>query len=164
MIKKEKLEIKNIKKSSITNSKFLRFVIGGVIATLAFNVVMYGDIAITGIPLDIPTTLGNLIVGEHESAQLVGNVIHFLNGIGLALLFGYVAIPISKRIVHLPIIVYSLAFVIIELIVAVWFGMLPALGAGIAGLNIAPEVPIMTLIRHVIFGIVLGLVVRSKVK
>ena len=160
----EKLEnIESSTKSSVKNSKFLRLVIGGIIATLAFNAVMYSDIAITGIPVDIPTTLGQLALGEHESAQIVGHIIHFANGIGIALLFGYVAIPISKKIVRLPIMAYSLAFILIELVVAVWFGMLPALGAGIAGLDMAPEVPAMTLFRHVVFGIVLALVVKSKV-
>jgi len=40
--------------------------------------------------------------------------------------------------------------------------MLPALGAGIAGLNIAPEVPVMTFIRHVTFGLALGLMIKSN--
>jgi len=93
---------------------------------------------------------------------MVGHVIHILNGMGLALLFGYVALPISKRIVRLPIWLYAVIFMIIELIVTVWFGMLPALGAGIAGLNIAPEVPVVTLIRHVAFGLTLGLMIKSN--
>ena len=161
--KKENLKIKSKEISSIKYSKFWTLVIGGIIATVAFNAIMYTDIAITGIPLDIVTTLGQLTVGENEFAQTVGYAIHFGNGIGLALLFGYVALPISKRIVRLPIWLYAVIFMIVELIVTVWFGMLPALGAGIAGINIGPEVSVITLIRHVVFGIVLGLVVRSKV-
>ena len=39
--------------------------------------------------------------------------------------------------------------------------MLPALGAGIAGLNIAPEVPAMTMFRHIIFGAVIGILSKS---
>jgi hypothetical protein len=35
--------------------------------------------------------------------------------------------------------------------------MLPALGAGVAGLNIALEVPAMTMFRHIIFGAVIGI-------
>jgi len=142
------------------NYKFPKLLIAGVIATLAFNGVMYLDIAVTGIPLDIPKTLGQLAVGESENAEMVGHAIHILNGMGLALLFGYVALPISKRIARLPIWLYAVIFMIVELIVTVWFGMLPALGAGIAGLNIAPEVPTMTFIRHVVFGLVLGLLLK----
>ena len=151
-------------KPAYKNYKFPSLLIAGFLATLVFNGVMYMDIAITGIPLDIPTTLGNLVVGESEDAEMVGHTIHILNGMGLALLFGYVALPISKKIVRLPIWLYAVIFMIIELVVTVWFGMLPALGAGIAGLNIAPEVPIVTFIRHVAFGLTLGLMIKSKSK
>jgi hypothetical protein len=153
-----KIETKQI---TLKNSKFVRLVIAGVLATFAFNGAMYLDIAVTGIPLDIPITLGQLIVGENKDAEMIGHSIHLLNGMGLALLFGYVALPISKRIVRLPIWLYAVIFMIVELIVTVWFGMLPAIGAGIAGLDIAPEVPLMTLFRHLVFGIVLGVLVRK---
>ncbi len=149
-------------KLSYNNYKFLNLLIAGFLATLVFNGVMYMDIAVTGIPLDIPITLGQRVVGESEDAEMVGHVIHILNGMGLALLFGYVALPISKRIVRLPIWLYAVIFMIVELIVTVWFGMLPALGAGIAGLNIAPEVPVVTFIRHVAFGLTLGLMIKSN--
>jgi len=96
-----------------------------------------------------------------EFTQSIGHIIHLVNGIGLTLLFGYVVLPISKRIITLPIIVYGMIFGIIEVIIAVWFGMLPLLDAGIAGLNIAPEVPLMTLVRHLVFGIVIGAVIRK---
>ncbi len=149
-------------KSAYKNYKFPNLLIAGFLATLVFNGVMYMDIAVTGIPLDIPITLGQLVVGESENAEMVGHTIHILNGMGLALLFGYVALPISKRIVRLPIWLYAVIFMIVELIITVWFGMLPALGAGIAGLNIAPEVPVMTFIRHVAFGLALGLMIKSN--
>jgi len=150
-------------KPTYKNYKFPNLLIAGFLATLVFNGVMYMDIAVTGIPLDIPITLGNLVVGESENAEMVGHTIHILNGMGLALLFGYVALPISKRIVRLPIWLYAVIFMIVELIVTVWFGMLPALGAGIAGLNIAPEVPVVTFIRHAAFGLTLGLMIKSKI-
>ena len=35
--------------------------------------------------------------------------------------------------------------------------MLPALGASVAGLNISPEVPAMTMSRHLVFGAVIGI-------
>ena len=156
------VNIETKQKTFVKNSKFVRFVIAGVLATLAFNAVMYTDIAITGVPLDIAALMGELTVGESEFTQSIGHIIHLVNGIGLALLFGYVALPISKRIKTLPILVYGMIFGVIEVIIAVWFGMLPLLGAGIAGLNIAPEVPLMTLVRHIVFGLVLGLVISWR--
>ncbi len=40
-------------------------------------------------------------------------------------------------------------------------GLLPALGAGIAGLKIAPVFPAMTMFRHIVFGLVIGSVVSK---
>jgi hypothetical protein len=142
-------------------SKFAKIILAGILGTIAFNGVMYADIAITGIQLDVVATMGSLAVGESEYTEIIGHVIHFANGIGLSLLFGYVALPISKKIKKLPVIVYAITFVIVELVIAVWFVMLPMLGAGIAGLNIGLEVSIMTLLRHVVFGLVLGVVIRK---
>lgn len=154
-------KIKTIQKS---NSKLVKTIIAGILGTIAFDGVMYADIAITGVPLDIVGLMGSLTIGKSEYAQIVGHVVHFANGIGLALLFGYVALPISKKIMKLPIMVYAITFAVIENTIAVWFIMLPILGAGIAGVNIAPEVLLMTLARHIVFGAVVGFVLRSNVK
>ena len=156
--------MENITQQKIRGSKFTRLIFAGILATIAFNGVMYADIAITGIPLDIPATMGSLAVGESEYTETVGHVIHFANGIGLSLLFGYVALPISKKIIKLPVIVYAIVFAIVETIIAVWFVLLPMLGAGIAGINIGPEVAVMTIARHVVFGAVIGLVLRRTSK
>ena len=156
--------MENITQQKIRGSKFTRLIFAGILATIAFNGVMYADIAITGIPLDIPATMGSLAVGESEYTETVGHVIHFANGIGLSLLFGYVALPISKKIIKLPVIVYAIVFAIVETVIAVWFVLLPMLGAGIAGINIGPEVAVMTLARHVVFGAVIGLVLRGSSK
>lgn len=156
--------MKNITQQKTRGSKFARLIFAGIIATIAFNGAMYADIAITGIPLDIPATMGSLAVGESEYTETVGHVIHFANGIGLSLLFGYVALPISKKIIKLPVIVYAIVFAIVETVIAVWFVLLPMLGAGIAGINIGPEVAVMTFARHVVFGAVLGLVLRRTSK
>lgn len=145
------------------NSKLLKTIIAGILGTIAFDIAMYVDIEITGVPLNIVELLGNLVVGQSEDVQLVGHMIHFLNGISLALLFRYVALPISKKIKKLPIVIYAIIFSLIENIIAVWFVMLPILGAGIAGINIAPEVSLMTISRHAVFGIVVGIILRRDI-
>ena len=145
---------------NISKGKLQGLVIAGLLATTAFDLVMYTDTAITGLPLEIPNVLGDLVLGESPYAEPLGRLIHLGNGIGLALLFGFIALPISQRMVKLPIVVYGVAFTILELVIAVWFGMLPALGAGVAGFNIGPEVATVTLLRHIAFGVVLGILVR----
>jgi len=144
-------------------SKFLYLILAGFLGTFAFYVAAYVDMEVTGVPLDITVVLGQLVAGEDESAQTIGHVFHIANGIGLTLFFGYVFLPISTRIMKGRIWLHGIIFGIIVTVTTVWLGLLPALGAGIAGLNIAPEVPAMTMFRHIVFGAVIGLVVRNKV-
>ncbi len=162
MVKVENIKSHNPQKFSMKNNKFLYLVMAGFLGTLAFYVAAYVDMAITGVPLDISVVLGQLIAGEHESAYIIGNVAHIANGIGLTLFFGYVFLPISTRVMKGRIWLHGLVFGVMVTVVAVWFGMLPALGAGIAGLNIAPEVPAMTMFRHIVFGLVIGIILRNR--
>jgi len=162
MVKVENIKSHNTQKVSMKKNKFLYLVMAGFLGTLAFYVAAYVDMAITGVPLDISVVLGQLIAGEHESAYIIGNVAHIANGVGLTLFFGYVFLPISTRVMKGKIWLHGLVFGVMVTVVAVWFGMLPALGAGIAGLNIAPEVPAMTMFRHIVFGLVIGIILRSK--
>ena len=154
--------MENVKQVS-KKYKLATLVIAGLLGTLGFYVAAYVDIAITGVPLDISVVLGQIVAGEHESAYIIGNVFHIVNGIGLTLFFGYVFLPISTRIMRGKLWLHGIIFGIIVTVTTVWFGMLPALGAGIAGLNIAPEVPAMTISRHIVFGIIIGLVVRKRI-
>ncbi len=150
-------------KPAYKNYKFPNLLIAGLLGTFAFYVAAYVDMAITGVPLDITVVLGQLVAGEHESAQIIGHVFHIGNGIGLTLFFGYVFLPISTRIMKRRIWLHGIIFGIIVTATTVWLGLLPALGAGIAGLNIAPEVPAMTMFRHIVFGAVIGIVVSRKI-
>ena len=163
MVKVENIKSHNPQKVSMKNNKFLYLVMAGFLGTLVFYVAAYVDMTVTGVPLDITVVLGQLVAGEHESAQIVGHVFHIGNGIGLTLFFGYVFLPISTRVMKGRIWLHGIIFGIIVTVTTVWFGLLPALGAGIAGLNIAPEVPVMTMFRHIVFGVVIGLVLRNKV-
>ena len=140
------------------NQKFSRLVIAGLVGTLAFYIAAFIDMEITGISLDISVVLGQLVLGEDKSAIIIGNVFHIANGIGLTLFFGYVFMPISRRILNGRIWLHGIIFGVIVTTTTVWFGMLPALGAGVAGLNIAPEVSAMTMFRHIVFGTVIGII------
>lgn len=144
-------------KQIFRNQKFSRLVIVGFIGTLAFYIASFIDMKITRIPLDISVVLGQLVVGEDESAIIIGNIFHISNGIGLILFFGYVFMPISRRILNGGIWLHGIIFGVIITSTTVWFGMLPSLGSDVAGLNIAPEVPAMTMSRHLIFGAVIGI-------
>ena len=143
------------------NQKFSRLVIAGLVGTLAFYIVAFIDMEITGISLGISIVLGQLVAGEDESAIIIGNIFHITNGICLTLFFGYVFMPISRKILNSRIWLHGIIFGVIVTVTTVWFGMFPALGAGVAGLNIAPEVPAMTMSRHIVFGAVIGVLSKS---
>jgi hypothetical protein len=145
---------------TIKNQKFPRLVIAGLVGTFAFYIAAFVDMAITGIPLDISVVLGQIVAGEHESAYSIGHVFHIANGIGLTLFFGYVFLPISTKIMKSRLWIQGIIFGVIVTATTVWLGLLPALGAGIAGLNIAPEVPAMTMFRHIVFGAVIGIMAK----
>ena len=155
------VKVETIQKSS-ARTKFTTLVLAGILATVAFDLAMYTDLAITGLSPSIPTLFGSLVLGDSTFATPVGYAIHYGNGIGLALLFGFIALPIANKIRKVPIIVSAMAFSLIENVIAVWFGMLPALGLGIAGLDATPDLAVVTFTRHVAYGAVLGLYLSRK--
>ncbi len=153
-----------MKISFYTNQKFSSLIITGLVATFSFYIAAYVDMEITGVPLDISAVLGMLVVGEHESSIIIGKLFHISNGIGLTLFFGYIFLSISTRIMQSRIWLHGIIFGMLVTVTTVWFGMLPALGAGIAELNISPEVPAMTMFRHIVFGAVIGLMFKPKLE
>ena len=145
------------------NHKLSSLIIAGLAGTFAFYIAAFVDMTITGVHLDISVVLGQLVVGEHESSQIIGNLFHIADGIGLTLFF-VVFLPISTRIMKGRIWLHGIIFGVIVAVTTVWLGMLPALGAGIAGLNIVPEVTAMTLSRHIVFGAVIGIILKPMVE
>lgn len=152
---------RNIETSKKQQHKILRVIAAGIIGTLAFNVVMYADIAVTGIPLDITKALGSIAVGEN-GADFAGHIFHFANGVGLALIYRYIFLKISTRVTEKHLWLHGITFAVLVTVGPVWLGLLPALGAGVAGLGISPLVPLITILRHIAFGAVLGILMREK--
>jgi len=148
-------------KQEYANQKFSRLLIAGLAGTFAFYIAAFIDMEITGIPLDITVVLGQLVVGDDESSVIIGNIFHIGNGLGLTLFFGYVFMPVSRKILNGRVWLHGIFFGVIVTVTTVWFGLFPSLGAGVAGLNIAPEVPAMTMSRHIIFGAVIGVMSKS---
>lgn len=141
-------------------SKFIAAIVAGVVGTVAFNMVMYIDVAITGIPLDLTRVLGSLLVGQDGPTDAAGNIFHFANGIGLAMFYIFVFVPISMKVTKQYKWFYGIIYGIMIAVGPIFFGLFPAMGAGIAGIAISPLVPLMTIIRHIAFGAVLGILAR----
>ena len=140
-----------------TVSRFIVAIVAGLVGTVAFNTVMYIDVATTGIPLNLTRLLGSLLVGQDGPTDVTGNIFHFANGIGLAMFFIFVFVPISKRVTKQYKWFYGIIYAVMIAVGPIFFGLFPAMGAGIAGMAISPLVALMTIVRHIAFGAVLGI-------
>lgn len=138
-------------------SKLIIAIVAGLVGTVAFNTVMYIDVATTGIPLDLTKVLGSLVVGQDGPTDAAGNIFHFANGIALAMLYIFVFLPISKRVTKRNMWFYGIIYAVMIAVRPIFFSLFPALGAGIAGVDISPLVAPMTIVRHIAFGAVLGI-------
>jgi hypothetical protein len=54
---------------------------------------------------------------------------------------------------------YGIIYAVMVAVGPIFFGLFPALGAGIAGIDISPLVAPMTIVRHIAFGAALGILV-----
>ena len=73
---------------------------------------------------------------------------HYGNGILLAILFAGIAPSLWGPKWLRPIL-----FVLAETIALVWLFMLPLLGAGVAGIDLSPMMPVITVIRHLAYAL-----------
>ncbi len=89
------------------------------------------------------------ILGEQTGLGMAYGVAgHFGNGILLAVLYAGIAPSIFGPTWLRPFI-----FITVQTIVLVWMFMFPLLGAGIAGLNVGPEMAIGSMLRHWVYVI-----------
>src|SRR6056297_2242221 len=116
-------------------------IIAGIIGTILFDIV---GLLFTGQWWDIPSLLGQ----KTGLGFVYGIFGHYGNGILLAILYSAIA-P------HLwgPKWIRPLIFVSAETVALVWLFMLPLLGAGVAGLDMSPMMPIITLLRHLAYAL-----------
>ena len=136
-------------------SRVIKGVIAGVVATVVLSVMMLVKGAMGVMPeLDIIAMLAKML----GAGVAVGWLMHFMIGIGYGVLF-HVANPqipgtsqISKGIL---------------LGIGGWLVMMlllmPMMGAGLFAMNMGLMAPMMTLVLHIIFGAVLGLVYSKLV-
>lgn len=116
-------------------------IIAGFIGTILFDVV---GLLITGNWWDIPSLLG----AKTGLGLAYGVVGHYSNGILLSILFAGIAPSLWGPKWFRP-----LLFVIGETVALVWLFMLPLLGAGVAGLDASPMMPLITLVRHLAYAL-----------
>ncbi|OUR94623.1 hypothetical protein A9Q87_03030 [Flavobacteriales bacterium 34_180_T64] len=127
-------------------------IIAGIIGTILFDL---AGLAFTGTWWDIPEILG----AKTGLGLAYGVIAHYSNGILLAILFAGIAPSLWG-----PKWLRAIIFVIAETVALVWLFMLPLLGAGVAGLDMSPMMPIITIIRHLAYAIPLIFLIQYDLK
>jgi len=130
----------------LTRKTAIAAAIAGIIGTIVFDLV--GLIAM-GQWWDIPA----LLAGKIGVGLSAGVLFHYANGILLAVIFaGLIPLFIG------PIWARALQFITLQTVFGVWFFMFPLLDMGAMGLEAGAMMPVMALIRHWMFALVVGLV------
>lgn len=129
-----------------------RAILAGFLGTILFDLV---GLLITGNWWDIPGILG----AKTGLGLAYGVLGHYGNGILLAILFAGIAPSLWGPKWLRPII-----FVTGEMIALVWLFMLPLLGAGVAGIDMDPMMPVITLLRHLAYAVPLFFLIQYDYK
>ena len=116
-------------------------IIAGVLGTILFD--LFGWVMGMGW-WDIPSLLG-----EKTGLGLAYGVFgHFSNGALLAILYAGIAPSLWG-----PHWIRPFIFITAQTVALVWFFMFPLVGAGVAGLNVGPDMAIGSLVRHWVYVI-----------
>lgn len=116
-------------------------IVAGVLGTVLFD--LFGLVAGMGW-WDIPALLG-----EQTGLGLAYGVFgHFSNGVLLAILYAGIAPSLWG-----PAWIRPYIFITAQTVALVWFFMFPLVGAGVAGLNMGPDMAIGSLLRHWVYVI-----------
>ena len=121
-----------------------RTILAGFAGTLVFDAL---GVLLTGQWWDIPGLLGMKL----GTGLLSGVLAHYGNGAILAIIYASIAPSLWG-----PGWVRALTYITIQTIFGVWFFMLPLLGMGVAGVQVSAMIPVITLVRHWGFGVVLA--------
>lgn len=126
-------------------------IIAGIIGTILFDLL---GLLFTGKWWDIPAILGSK-TGLGLAYGVIG---HYSNGVLLSILFAGIAPSLWG-----PKWLRPLIFVVGETVALVWLFMLPLLGAGIAGIDLNPMMPVITLLRHLVYALPLIFLINYEI-
>jgi len=127
-------------------------ILAGIIGTILFDLV---GLLLTGTWWDIPGILG----AKTGLGLAYGVIGHYSNGVFIAILFAGIA-----RSLWGPKWLRTILFVTAEMVALVWLFMLPLLGAGVAGLDASPMMPLITFLRHLAYAIPLFFLINYNLK
>lgn len=123
--------------------RWVRAVVAGVLGTVVFDLI--------GIALNGKWTTPAMLAAKLELPFMGGVAAHYGNGIILAIIFAGVGPSLWG-----PSWVRGLTFLFLEEVFGVWLFLQPLLGVGIAGLKSGPMTPVISLVKHLVFGLVIA--------
>lgn len=125
--------------------------IAGLLGTLLFDI---AGLIFSGQWWDVPGLLG-----EKTGLGLAYGVFgHYANGVLLGILYAGIAPSLWG-----PNWLRPLTFMAAETVALVWFFMFPLLGAGIAGVKMDSMVPVVSMIRHLLFAVPFIILLKVKI-
>jgi len=123
--------------------KWPRAAVAGVLGTVVFDLV---GLVVSG------TWSTPMMLGAKLEIGLAGGVVaHYVNGILLAIIFAGVGPSLWG-----PNWLRGLTYMFIQQIFGVWLFLNPILGTGIMGLKAGPMAAVLSLARHLAFGLVIA--------
>ncbi len=145
---------------------YRRIIVGlgaGVIATLALDAVREAGVIHAWLPGDSPVMFGRMATGSASFSTFypVGLFVHYLNGASFGLVYAFV---FGKRRTTQNAVLWATGWaLLLELGMMTLPPMAPMVGA--FGVRYAwPQLFLLTLTAHVVFGVVLGLLVQHFLK
>lgn len=127
--------------------EWTRAVLAGLAGTVAFDLL--------GVLANGKWSTPAMLAAKLELPFAGGVAAHYGNGVLLAIIFAGVGPSLWG-----PNWLRALTYMLAEEIFGVWLFLNPLLGIGVAGLKMGPMTPVISLAKHLLFGLVLAVMYR----
>jgi hypothetical protein len=136
--------------------QLVRIAAAGLLGALSMALAAY-VFNLLGIPMpDLGRFIATKLLGYHSHRTRLGFVLHCINGVVLALIYAVLIVPILPGPYVIRGLIYGVALWLVMMVV-----LLPLLGDGLFGTRTSGGMAPAALVLHVLYGIVLGIVVRE---
>ncbi len=133
-------------------NKLISGVIAGLVATVVLSVMMVIKGKMGVMPeLDIIS----MLAGMMGAGAFIGWLMHFMVGVGYGVAFSQISKFLPGSFVTKGIFIGLLGWLVMMV------ALMPMMGAGFFAIKMGMMAPVMTLVLHVIFGAVLGMVYKK---
>ena len=133
-------------------NKIASSVIAGLVATIVLSAMMIVKGKMGVMP---ELNIISMLAGMMGASAIIGWLMHFMVGVGYGIAFSQINAFLPGNFIMKGIIIGIVGWLVMMVM------LMPMMGAGMFAMKMGMMAPIMTLMLHVIFGAVLGLVYRK---